>query len=122
MARTGAHVSQRDGAELLDCDLCMEHMFPDDDHHQPGYKAASRERTSRPCLFDDRAAQRSARVAVYGLAGDKSIYDRSLGININLIWGSVCFVFGLIMVGLAMRGSRHPAAPGESSGETRRGH
>jgi len=26
--------------------------------------------------------------AAYGVAGDQSIYARSLGININLIWGS----------------------------------
>lgn len=34
----------------------------------------------------------------YGLFGDKAIYQQSLGINVNLEWGLVLLVFGLIMV------------------------
>lgn len=37
----------------------------------------------------------------YGLVSDRSIYDRSLGININLWWGLVALLFGLAMLGLA---------------------
>ena len=34
----------------------------------------------------------------YGLLGDKAIYQQSLGINVNLEWGVVLLIFGLIMV------------------------
>ncbi len=34
----------------------------------------------------------------YGLLGDKAIYQQSLGINVNLGWGVVLLIFGLIMV------------------------
>jgi hypothetical protein len=37
------------------------------------------------------------------LGGDKTIYDRSLGININLVWGAVMLVFGALMLLLALR-------------------
>lgn len=38
---------------------------------------------------------------VYGLAGDKAQYAAtSLGFNINLWWGIVLMVFGLVMLGL----------------------
>jgi len=43
---------------------------------------------------------------VYGLVSDPAIYERSLGINVNLWWGMVLVVFGLVMLGLAMRGRR----------------
>ena len=33
----------------------------------------------------------------YGLLGDKAIYQQSLGINVNLLWGVVLLIFGLIM-------------------------
>jgi hypothetical protein len=39
----------------------------------------------------------------YGVIGDKSIYTQSLGININLIWGSVLLVFGILMTLGGMR-------------------
>jgi len=35
---------------------------------------------------------------VYGLISDPAIYARSLGINVNLAWGSVLLVFGLAML------------------------
>jgi len=34
----------------------------------------------------------------YGLLGDKAIYQQSLDINVNLGWGIVLLIFGLIMV------------------------
>ena len=42
----------------------------------------------------------------YGLLGDRSIYARSLGININLIWGSVLLVCGAIFIVLGTRPGR----------------
>jgi hypothetical protein len=44
-------------------------------------------------------------LAGYGLTSEKSLYDRSLGINVNLEWGLVMLVFGVIMVVLGRRGS-----------------
>lgn len=41
----------------------------------------------------------------YGLISDKSIYRSSLGININLLWGAVMLVFGLVMLFLGKRGT-----------------
>ena len=40
----------------------------------------------------------------YGLFGDPAIYARSLGINVNLIWGSVLLGAGGIFLALAARG------------------
>jgi len=34
----------------------------------------------------------------YGLLGNKAIYQQSLGVNVNLGWGIVLLIFGLIMV------------------------
>jgi len=39
----------------------------------------------------------------YGLLGDKAIYQQSLGINVNLEWGVVLLVFGLIMAFLGRK-------------------
>ena len=33
----------------------------------------------------------------YGVVGDPAIYQRSLGININLGWGAVMTAFGITM-------------------------
>ena len=52
-----------------------------------------------------------AMLTLYGLVSSDTIYDRSLGINVNLWWGLVLLAFGLIMLGLAWRGrSRTPAS------------
>ena len=45
-------------------------------------------------------------LVVYGLVSDDAIYQRSLGINVNLWWGSVLLMFGLAMLGLAYRAYR----------------
>jgi len=45
-------------------------------------------------------------LTVYGLVSDDAIYQRSLGINVNLWWGLVLVVFGLAMLGLAYRAYR----------------
>jgi hypothetical protein len=43
---------------------------------------------------------------VYGLVSDPAIYQRSLGINVNLWWGFVLLAFGLVMLWLAYRAYR----------------
>jgi hypothetical protein len=45
-------------------------------------------------------------LTVFGLVSDHAIYQRSLGVNVNLWWGLVLVVFGGVMLGLAMRGRR----------------
>jgi len=45
-------------------------------------------------------------LTLYGFAADPAIYARSLGININLWWGLVLLVFGLVMLGFALRAQR----------------
>ena len=47
-------------------------------------------------------------LAGYGLvtASNTEMYVKSSGMNINLIWGVVMFVTGLIFLGLARRGAR----------------
>jgi putative Mn2+ efflux pump MntP len=49
-------------------------------------------------------------LTVFGAISDKAIYERSLGININLIWGIVLLVFGCFMLFLALRGKK-PGPP-----------
>ena len=50
-------------------------------------------------------------LAGYGLLGDHAIYERSLGINVNLIWGSVLIVVAAILLILATRkAERHDRA------------
>lgn len=46
-------------------------------------------------------------LSVFGLLSDPRIYQaHSLGINVNLIWGVVLLLFGLVMVGLVLRSRR----------------
>jgi hypothetical protein len=42
-------------------------------------------------------------LAVYGALSDPAIYQRSLGMNVNLWWGMVLLVFGLVMLWLVRR-------------------
>ena len=51
-----------------------------------------------------------ALLTLYGLASDQAIYARSLGINVNLWWGLVLLVFGLVMLGFALRGARRSSS------------
>jgi hypothetical protein len=46
-----------------------------------------------------------ALLVVFGLASEPAIYQRSLGINVNLWWGLVLLVFGLVMLWLVRRGT-----------------
>jgi hypothetical protein len=49
-----------------------------------------------------------ALLGVFGLAkGEQSM---SLGININLIWGAVLLVFGVLMLLGAIKGGKNPPA------------
>ena len=47
-----------------------------------------------------------ALLAGYGLLGDQTIYARSLGFNINLIWGSVLLGSAAVLLALGRRKSR----------------
>lgn len=42
-------------------------------------------------------------LAGFGAVSEKSIYERSLGLNVNLAWGTVLLIFGIIMVVLSNR-------------------
>jgi len=44
-------------------------------------------------------------LTLYGIFGDKTIYQRSLGMDVNLWWGLFCLAFGLAMLSYAVRGS-----------------
>lgn len=44
-------------------------------------------------------------LAGYGLLSNPAIYQRSLGIDINLWWGGALLAFGLAMLALAWRAS-----------------
>ncbi len=46
----------------------------------------------------------------FGLTSDKVLYRRSLGIDINLWWGIVMLLFGLIMFVLGRRSHRRLAS------------
>jgi hypothetical protein len=52
-------------------------------------------------------------LAGYGLFGDRSIYARSFGLNVNLIWGGVLVVFGAILLALARAGAGRRVRPGK---------
>lgn len=54
-------------------------------------------------------------LALYGPLADPWIYQKSLGININLYWGIVLCVFGAVMLLLgrrALRATVHHVDPG----------
>lgn len=45
-------------------------------------------------------------LAVFGMLGDTAIYQRSLGHNVNLWWGLVLLVFGLVFLYYGWRGTK----------------
>jgi hypothetical protein len=45
-------------------------------------------------------------LAAYGVLSDATIYEQSLGMNVNLIWGGVLGAFGIIMILLARFGKK----------------
>jgi hypothetical protein len=60
-------------------------------------------------------------LVVYGLVADSAIYARSLGYNVNAIWGAVLTVFGVVFLVMGRRGtsSVHVA---DAAGEGRTGN
>jgi hypothetical protein len=46
-----------------------------------------------------------------GVLGDPSARARSLGLNVNLYWGAVVLLFGVLMLFLALRARRRPPDP-----------
>jgi hypothetical protein len=59
-------------------------------------------------------------LVAFGVFGDKVIYQRSLGLNVNLGWGAVLLVFGAIFVILGRRSSA--MRPDASSSGNASGH
>jgi hypothetical protein len=45
-------------------------------------------------------------LAAYGLFSSATIYEQSLGMNVNLIWGAVLGAFGIVMLLLARSGEK----------------
>lgn len=45
-------------------------------------------------------------LAIFGAVSNSSLYQRSLGINVNLGWGLVLLGFGILMLLLGRRGMR----------------
>ena len=45
-------------------------------------------------------------LTAFGAASNSAIYQRSLGVNVNLYWGLVLLAFGVIMAALGRRGMR----------------
>jgi hypothetical protein len=45
-------------------------------------------------------------LVVFGMVSDTEIYRRSLGVNVNLLWGGVLLVFGAGMLALAYRAGK----------------
>ena len=61
-------------------------------------------------------------LTLFGLFSDKRIYEVSLGININFIWGLALLAFGIIMLLLSRFGSHSDRGPRESNRNQRPGH
>ncbi len=67
-------------------------------------------------------------MAIYGLftRGDQALYEPSMGINLNLTWGLLMFLFGAIMffVGRRQKWQDDPVTPRpwERDGSSKPGH
>ncbi len=57
-------------------------------------------------------------LVIYGLTSNPAIYKQSLGININLWWGLVLVVFGLVMLWLVWRAKRAGKDPIHLGGDS----
>jgi hypothetical protein len=53
-------------------------------------------------------------LAIFGAAGQKDLYARSLGINVNLWWGLVLLLFGICTLLLGRRGQSRTAHADQS--------
>ncbi len=60
-------------------------------------------------------------LVVYGLItiSDVQVYEQSLSINVNLWWGAVMLVFGLVMLYFGRRGGDSSVHLAEESAEAR---
>ncbi len=47
-------------------------------------------------------------LSIYGALADPSIYQRSLGLNVNLYWGLALLLTGAILLIAARRAARSP--------------
>jgi hypothetical protein len=45
-------------------------------------------------------------LVVYGLRSDPSVYARSLGYNVNVLWGGALLMFGMVMLYVGRRAER----------------
>ena len=53
-----------------------------------------------------------AMLVIFGAVSNQDIYDaHSLGININLAWGTVLLAFGVLMLFLTWRARTKPGQP-----------
>ena len=59
-----------------------------------------------------------ALLAGYGLFSNPAIYQRSLGVDVNLWWGGALLAFGLAMLALAWRAAMARARTGRKSDTT----
>jgi hypothetical protein len=57
-------------------------------------------------------------LAGYGVTSDSALYQRSLGYNVNLVWGIVLLAFGAFMLVLGRRGTSS-VRPAETTPEGR---
>jgi hypothetical protein len=65
-------------------------------------------------------------LAIFGAAGQKDLYARSLGVNVNLWWGLVLLLFGICMFLFGRRGQARaahsdPAPAAQTSGKSATG-
>jgi protein-S-isoprenylcysteine O-methyltransferase Ste14 len=60
-----------------------------------------------------------ALLVVFGFQSDPAIYERSLGINVNLWWGAVLVLFGVVMLALAWRAHRAAKSSAEQPPQDR---
>ena len=49
-------------------------------------------------------------LGIFGAMSDRALYQRSLGINVNLWWGIALLAFGVFMLLLGRRGHRRAHA------------
>jgi hypothetical protein len=54
-------------------------------------------------------------LTMFNIGADKAIYDRSLGYNINLLWGLVMLAFGVFMLMMGRRGTSAVRTTAESA-------
>ena len=52
-----------------------------------------------------------AMLSVFGLVSDPKIYERSLGLNVNLAWGVALLAFSAFMLAMAYRARKRDRRP-----------